>query len=50
MDTQRLVLFMLFVFSTFFLIEAWQKDQRPPAPVPAAAVPAPAAATNKTKK
>jgi len=44
MDTQRLVLFMLFVFSTFFLIEAWQKDQRPPAPVPAAAVPAPAAA------
>src|SRR5688572_23444844 len=30
MDTQRLVLFMLFTFSVFFLYDAWQKDQRPP--------------------
>src|SRR3954464_7832059 len=40
MDTQRLVLFMLFTFSTFFLIDAWQKDGQPPRPVPAASVPA----------
>ncbi len=40
MDTQRLILFMLFTFSTFFLLDAWQKDSRPPATVPAAAVPA----------
>lgn len=39
MDTQRLVLFMLFTFSTFFLIDAWQKDSRPPVSVPAAQVP-----------
>ncbi len=45
MDTQRLVLFMLFTFSTFFLIDAWQKDGRPPAPVSAAHVPAPTAST-----
>ncbi len=37
MDTQRLILFMLFTFSVFFLVEAWQKDQQPPRqPVPAA--------------
>src|SRR4051812_29763813 len=40
MDTQRLILFMLFTFSTFFLIDAWQKDAQPPKPVPAASVPA----------
>ena len=40
MDTQRLILFMLFTFSTFFLLDAWQKDSRPPVTVPAAAVPA----------
>jgi YidC/Oxa1 family membrane protein insertase len=37
MDTQRLVLFLIFSFSALFLWEAWQKEQRPP-PAPAAAV------------
>jgi len=40
MDTQRLILFMLFTFSSFFLIDAWQKDAHPPRTVPAASVPA----------
>lgn len=40
MDTQRLILFMLFTFSTFFLLDAWQKDSRPPMTIPAAAIPA----------
>lgn len=35
MDTQRLILFFVFVFSTFMLVDAWQRDQRP---VPAPAV------------
>jgi YidC/Oxa1 family membrane protein insertase len=39
MDTQRLILFMLFTFSSFFLIDAWQKDAHPPRTVPAASVP-----------
>ncbi len=40
MDTQRLVLFMLFTFSVFLLFDAWQKDQRPPAATgPATAAP-----------
>ena len=33
MDTQRLILFMLFTFSVFFLMDAWQKDKQPQ-PVP----------------
>ena len=40
MDTQRLILFMLFTFSVFFLIDAWQKDAHPPRPAPAASLPA----------
>ena len=40
MDTQRLILFMLFTFSVFFLVDAWQKDAQPPRTVPAASVPA----------
>src|SRR3954466_15406147 len=40
MDTQRLILFMLFTFSTFFLIDAYQKDMHPPVTVPAASTPA----------
>lgn len=40
MDTQRLILFMLFTFSVFFLMDAWQKDARPQRAVPAAEVPA----------
>jgi YidC/Oxa1 family membrane protein insertase len=33
MDTQRLILFFVFVFSTFMLIEGWQRDQKQQAPV-----------------
>ncbi|MDB5810559.1 MAG: 60 kDa inner rane insertion protein, partial [Betaproteobacteria bacterium] len=39
MDTQRLILFMLFTFSTFFLIDAYQKDAHPPVLAPAASAP-----------
>jgi len=30
MDSQRLILFFVFSFSLFFLMDAWQRDQRPP--------------------
>ena len=40
MDTQRLILFMLFTFSGFFLMDAWQKDAHPPRAVPATNTPA----------
>ena len=33
MDTQRLILFFVFVFSSFMLIEGWQRDQKQQAPV-----------------
>ncbi len=36
MDTQRIVLFMLFTFSVFLLFDAWQKDQRPQPPTASA--------------
>ena len=39
MDTQRLILFMLFTFSVFFLMDAWQKEAHPPRTVPAASTP-----------
>ena len=60
MDTQRLILFLIFAFSGLFLWEAWQKDHAPPTPpaaksaaksnelpaqVPVAAPPAPASQT-----
>ena len=32
MDTQRLILFFVFVFSTFMLVEGWQRDQKPQTP------------------
>src|SRR5215475_6755353 len=32
MDTQRLILLIVFSFSLLFLWEAWQKDARPPVP------------------
>src|SRR4029453_3163130 len=32
MDTQRLVLFVIFSFSALLLWEAWQKEMRPPPP------------------
>jgi len=35
MDTQRLILFLVFAFSLMFLWEAWQKHVNPPAPVTA---------------
>jgi YidC/Oxa1 family membrane protein insertase len=43
MDTQRLILFVVFSFSLLLLWEAWQKETRPPVPptaAPQAAVPA----------
>lgn len=36
MDTQRLILFVVFSFSALLLWEAWQKESRPPAPPVAA--------------
>lgn len=32
MESQRLVLFFVFAFSTFLLLEAWQRDQHPAPP------------------
>jgi YidC/Oxa1 family membrane protein insertase len=37
MDTQRLILFVIFSMSALFLWEAWQKEQRPPPPPAAVA-------------
>jgi len=43
MDTQRLILLVIFSFSLVMLWEAWNRDHRPPAPpVPTTAAPAPA--------
>ena len=36
MDTQRLILFVIFSFSALLLWEAWQKETRPPTPTVAA--------------
>jgi len=33
MDSQRLILFFVFSFSVFMLLDAWQRDQPPPAAV-----------------
>jgi YidC/Oxa1 family membrane protein insertase len=35
MDTQRLILFVIFSFSALFLWERWQAEHRPPVPPPA---------------
>lgn len=35
MDTQRLILLLIFSFSLFMLFEAWQREQRGPTPVAA---------------
>src|SRR6476620_115210 len=50
MDTQRLILFVIFSFSALFLWEAWQREHRPPpapvtqsAPAPSAESPVPTA-------
>ncbi|HEX8873030.1 MAG TPA: membrane protein insertase YidC, partial [Nitrosospira sp.] len=37
MDTQKLILFLIFSTSMLFLWEAWQKETRPTAPVAAVA-------------
>src|SRR5262249_28461137 len=39
MDTQRLVLFVIFSFSALLLWEAWQKETRPPPAPPAPTAP-----------
>src|SRR4249920_3287173 len=48
MDTQRLILFVVFSFSLLLLWEAWQKENKPPAPADSTtqgAVPTPSART-----
>jgi len=51
MDTQRLILFIIFSFSLLMLWEAWQKETRPPVPAQQQAkeadIPAPATAPAK---
>ncbi|MGH8660319.1 MAG: membrane protein insertase YidC [Burkholderiales bacterium] len=37
MDSQRLILFFVFSFSVFMLLDAWQRDQPPPRPPAAVA-------------
>jgi YidC/Oxa1 family membrane protein insertase len=39
MDTQRLILFLIFAFSALFLWEAWQKEHAPPPPTPVKSAP-----------
>ena len=36
MESQRLILFFVFSFAVFLLLDAWQRDQKPP-PAPTAA-------------
>ena len=36
MESQRLLLLFVFMFSVFMLLDAWQRDQQPPAPPPVA--------------
>jgi YidC/Oxa1 family membrane protein insertase len=40
MESQRLILFFIFSFSLFMLVDAWQRDQNPPQPKPAENAPA----------
>jgi YidC/Oxa1 family membrane protein insertase len=40
MDTQRLILFIVFSFSILMLWDAWQRENRPPAPVAQQGAPA----------
>jgi len=47
MDNSRLILFILFTFSVFFLMEAWQKEKQPQ-PVAAVAPGVPAAGQTAT--
>jgi YidC/Oxa1 family membrane protein insertase len=45
MDTQRLILFVIFSFSALFLWERWQSEHRPPLPHATATVKSPASDT-----
>jgi YidC/Oxa1 family membrane protein insertase len=45
MDTQRLILFVIFSFSALFLWERWQSEHRPAPTVPALNAPRPSSAT-----
>lgn len=47
MDTQRLILFFVFVFSTFMLVEGWQRDQKSQAPTAQSASKGPAKVDGK---
>jgi YidC/Oxa1 family membrane protein insertase len=40
MESQRLILFFIFSFSLFMLMDAWQRDRNPPQEKPAASEPA----------
>ncbi|MBI3044119.1 MAG: membrane protein insertase YidC [Betaproteobacteria bacterium] len=40
MDSQRLILFFVFSFSVFLLLDAWQRDQQPAQPAASASAPA----------
>ncbi len=42
MDTQRLILFVIFAFSALFLWERWQSEHRPAVPAPVQTTPRPA--------
>ena len=46
MDTQRLILFVIFSFSALFLWERWQSEHRPPVSPPAAQQALPATAVD----
>ena len=50
MDTQRLILFFVFVFSTFMLVDGWQRDQKPQPPQSPSAQPAGKAASKSEGK
>ncbi|HEX7327106.1 MAG TPA: membrane protein insertase YidC [Casimicrobiaceae bacterium] len=47
MDTQRLILWLVFAFSAMMLWQAWERERNPP-PIPAAKVSTPAPATPAT--
>ncbi len=50
MDTQRLILFLVFSFSLLFLWEAWQKHANPPPPKVAQSAPTATGAPGAAQK
>ena len=50
MDTQRLILFVIFAFSALFLWERWQSEHRPPVPPPAVQPAPPATGVGKNRE